>query len=72
MQYCVRIANSVLTKGAHAYGDQHPRFGYSNSEVDTALLVRLLRKLFSTGYLGEGKRSMAAFEVKPREGEDSK
>ena len=67
----VHIANSVLKKGAPAYGDQHPRFGFPNSEVDAELLAKFLRKLFAIGYLGEGKRPVVAFEVKPWEGEDS-
>lgn len=67
----VHIANAVLVPGAPAYGDQHPRFGFPNSEVDVRLLVRFLRKLFEVGYLGEGKRPVVAFEVKPWEGEDS-
>ncbi len=66
----VHIANSVLRKGAPAYGDQHPRFGFPNSEVDAALLAKFLRKLFEIGYLQEGKRPVVAFEVKPWEGED--
>lgn len=66
----VHIANAVLTKDAPAYGDQHPRFGFPHSEVDTELLVAFLRKLFAIGYLGEGKRPIVSFEVKPWEGED--
>ncbi len=66
----VHIANSVLTKGAPAYGDQHPRFGFPLSEVDTDLLVRFLRKLFDIGYLKEGKRPIVSFEVKPWGEED--
>ena len=41
------IANAVLKPGAPAYGDQHPRFGFPHSEVDTDLLVQFLRKLFA-------------------------
>lgn len=67
----VHIANSVLTPGAPAYGDQHPRFGFPNSEVDVQMLARFLRKLFEIGYLGEGKRPVVAFEVKPWGDEDS-
>ena len=66
----VHIANSVLLKGAPAYGDQHPRFGFPNSEVDTSLLVQFLRKLFAIGYLKEGERPIVSFEVKPWGDED--
>ncbi len=67
----VHIANAVLLPGAAAYGDQHPRFGFPNSEVDVGLLAAFLRKLFAVGYLGEGKRPVVSFEVKPWGDEDS-
>lgn len=65
------IANAVLKPGAAAYGDQHPRFGFKYSEVDISMLAAFLRKLFAVGYLGEGKRPVVSFEVKPWEDEDS-
>jgi sugar phosphate isomerase/epimerase len=65
------IANAVLTPGAPAYGDQHPRFGFPNSVVDEDMLAAFLRKLFDIGYMGEGKRPIVSFEVKPWDGEDS-
>lgn len=64
------IANAVLTPGAPAYGDQHPRFGFPHSEVDARTLADFLRKLFEIGYLGEGKRPVVSFEVKPWADED--
>lgn len=67
----VHIANAVLTRGARAYGDQHPRFGFPHGVVDEDLLVAFLRKLFAVGYLGEGRRPIVSFEVKPWEEEDS-
>lgn len=67
----VHIANAVLREGAPAYGDQHPRFGFEYSEVDVSCLAAFLRKLFAVGYLGEGKRPIVSFEVKPWGGEDS-
>ncbi len=67
----VHIANAVLKKGAPAYGDQHPRFGFPDSLVDTNLLAAFLRKLFDIGYLKEGKRPVLSFEVKPWGDEDS-
>ncbi len=68
----VHIANAVLKQGAPAYGDQHPRFGFPNSLVDTEMLAAFLRKLFDIGYLKEGKRPVVSFEVKPWEDEDSR
>ena len=66
----VHIANAVLEPGAAAYGDQHPRFGFPHSEVDSDLLTRFLEKLFAIGYLCEGKRPIVSFEVKPWGDED--
>ena len=67
----VHIANAVLEPGAPAYGDQHPRFGFPNSLVDVDMLTAFLEKLFAIGYLGEGKRPIVSFEVKPWGEEDS-
>ncbi len=67
----VHIANAVLKEGAAAYGDQHPRFLFEYSQVDVSMLAAFLRKLFAIGYLGEGKRPIVSFEVKPWGGEDS-
>jgi hypothetical protein len=67
----VHIANAVLKKGAPAYGDQHPRFGFPESLVDAELLSNFLKKLFDIGYLMKGKRPIISFEVKPWGDEDS-
>ena len=67
----VHIANAVLERGADAYGDQHPRFGFPKGLVDEDMLVNFLRKLFEIGYLREGKRPIVSFEVKPWGNEDS-
>ena len=67
----VHIANSVLTLGAPAYGDQHPGFYFPNSVVDRELLAAFLRKLIRIGYIAPGKRPIVAFEVKPWGDEDS-
>lgn len=67
----VHIANSVLTRGAPAYGDQHPGFYFPNSVVDRELLAAFLRKLIRIGYIAPGKRPIVAFEVKPWGDEDS-
>jgi len=67
----VHIANSVLKKGAPAYGDQHPGFYFENGAVDQKLLAEFLRKLMAIGYIAQGKRPIVAFEVKPWGDEDS-
>jgi sugar phosphate isomerase/epimerase len=48
-----------------AYGDQHPRFGFSNGEIDVEQLTEYLRVLKSIGFLNEDKRPFVSFEVKP-------
>jgi len=53
-----------------AYGDQHPRFGFPNSEIDVDELVSYLRVLMDIGYLNPDKRPILSFEVKPVGDED--
>lgn len=52
------------------YGDQHPRFGFPNSECDVDELTEYLRVLKSIGFLNEKKRPIVSFEVKPFGDED--
>lgn len=67
----IHIGNCVMQEGHPAYGDQHPRFGIDGGENDVPQVVEFLRELFHIGYLGEGKRPIVAFEVKPLAGESS-
>jgi sugar phosphate isomerase/epimerase len=68
----VHIGNTVIRdKGFEAYGDEHPRFGFPNSENDVKEVVEFLRVLFEIGYFKEGKLPILSFEVKPRPYEDS-
>jgi sugar phosphate isomerase/epimerase len=67
----IHIGNSVKQHGHAAYGDQHPRFGLPGGENDVPQLVEFLRSLFEIGYLGQGRRPVVAFEVKPLPGETS-
>ena len=67
----VHIGNCVTKAGHPAYGDQHPRFGLEESENDVPQVAEFLRELFRIGYLGEGKRPIVGFEVKPLPGESS-
>lgn len=54
-----------------AYGDNHPRFGFPNSENDVEELAAYLRMLMKIGYLNEKNRPIVSFEVKPFANEDS-
>ena len=67
----IHIGNCVKKEGHPAYGDQHPRFGIEGGENDVPEVVEFLQELFHIGYLGEGKRPIVAFEVKPLPGESS-
>lgn len=53
-----------------AYGDEHPRFGFSDSENDVEELAAYLRLLLKIGFLNEKNRPIVSFEVKPFEEED--
>ncbi len=65
------IGNCVIKDPSlPAYGDQHPRFGFPNSECDVDELVQYLRVLKSIGFLCEEKRPILSFEVKPVGDED--
>lgn len=67
----IHIGNCVMKEGHPAYGDQHPRFGLPGGQNDVPEVVEFLRELFHIGYLGQGKRPIVAFEVKPLSGESS-
>lgn len=53
-----------------AYGDQHPRFGFPNGEVDVDQMVEYLRMLKDIGFISEERRPIVSFEVKPFGDED--
>jgi len=68
----IHVGNAVVTPGAPAYGDLHPRFGYPGGENDVPELTAFLQGLFDIGYLRAGReeKPWVGFEVKPQEGED--
>lgn len=53
------------------YGDQHPRFGFPNSECDVEELTEYLRILKFIGVLNKENPPIVSFEVKPYKGESS-
>jgi sugar phosphate isomerase/epimerase len=66
------MGNTVIKNPAmDAFGDQHPRFGFPNSENDVNELARYLRLLLEIGFLNETNRPIVSFEVKPFGKEDS-
>lgn len=65
------MGNTVIkSPECPAYGDEHPRFGFPNSENDVEELVAYLRLLLKIGFLNEEKRPIVSFEVKPFGEED--
>ncbi|NLI60086.1 MAG: TIM barrel protein [Clostridiales bacterium] len=66
----IHIGNCVIKEGYEGFGDTHVGFGFDNSENDVDELVDFLKALFEIGYLGEGKRPVVSFEVKPWGDED--
>ena len=64
------IGNAVVKKGCEAYGDQHPRFGFPESDNDIANLLDLFRVLKEEGFLNAEAPYVLSFEVKPWKGED--
>lgn len=67
---CVHLGNAVLTEVMPAYGDQHPPFGTPGSVNGVEETAEFLGVLFDLGFLGQGKRPMVSFEVKPLPGQD--
>ena len=65
------MGNTVIDDPAHAaYGDEHPRFGFPNSENDVEELAAYLQLLMKLGFITEERRPIVSFEVKPVAGED--
>ncbi|MEY8356002.1 TIM barrel protein [Lachnospiraceae bacterium 54-53] len=65
------IGNAVVKKGCPAYGDQHPRFGFPDSAIDTPELLDFFRVLKEEGFLNAENPYVLSFEVKPWADEDS-
>lgn len=65
------MGNTVIkSPECPAYGDEHPRFGFPNSENDVEELAAYLRLLLKIGFLNEKNRPIVSFEVKPFGDED--
>lgn len=65
------MGNTVIkSPDCPAYGDEHPRFGFPDSENDVEELAAYLRLLLEIGFLNEKDRPIVSFEVKPFKDED--
>lgn len=60
------IGNCVMRDPAfEGYGDQHPRFGFPNSEIDVDEVTHYLRVLLDIGFLNTERPPIVSFEIKP-------
>ena len=65
------VGNTVISSpDASAYGDEHPRFGYPQSENDRPQLLAFLRTMKQEGFFCKETPYTLSFEVKPRPEED--
>lgn len=65
------IGNTVcLAPQAAAYGDEHPRFGFPNSQNDVPQVLDFLRVLKANGFLCPQRPYILTFEIKPWGDED--
>ncbi|MCD6506136.1 sugar phosphate isomerase/epimerase [Candidatus Poribacteria bacterium] len=62
------VGNCVLDPNHPAYGDQHPRFGIGENDVED--VAEYLDALLDVGFLNTDDPPIVSFEVKPMEGED--
>jgi sugar phosphate isomerase/epimerase len=68
----VHIGNCVMRDPAHpAYGDNHPTFGCPGGENDVKELTAFLKALLDAGYIGQGKKNVVSFEIKPYGGQSA-
>lgn len=67
----LHIGNAVVTPGAAAYGDQHPRFGIPNGVNDVPELLEFLAACRDEGLMDAHCLLTLSFEVKPQMGEDA-
>lgn len=67
----LHVGNTVCEDAtAEGYGDQHQRFGFPNSSVDTPEVLEYLRVLKAEGFMNKDNPLVLSFEVKPWKDED--
>lgn len=65
------VGNTVVcAPEAEAYGDEHPRFGFPQSENDTPQLLDFLWTMKQEGFFCKNNPYVLSFEVKPQLWED--
>ncbi len=65
----LQIGNCSLNPHSPYYGDIHPYFGASETNVSIEMLADFPRALLEIGYLGKDNRGIVSFEIKPLEGQ---
>ncbi|MGI6161818.1 MAG: sugar phosphate isomerase/epimerase family protein [Christensenellales bacterium] len=66
----LHIGSAVMTPGAEAFGDTHPRFGFPNGCNDTEEVLDFLRQCKNEGLMNADDPMVLSFEVKPWKDED--
>lgn len=66
----LHIGNAVVKKGCEAYGDQHPRFAFPESENDVEELTDFFRVLRQEGFFRKEEPLVLSLEVKPWKDEE--
>ncbi len=67
----LHIGSAVMTPGAEAFGDTHPRFGFPNGANGVPEVVDFLKVCFEEGLFDEEDPMVMSFEVKPWGDEDA-
>lgn len=67
----LHIGNAVVKEGCQGYGDKHPRFGFPESENDTAQLTEFLKVLKEEGFFRAQDPLVLSMEITLRPGEDA-
>jgi sugar phosphate isomerase/epimerase len=67
----LHIGSAVMTPGAEAFGDTHPRFGFPGGVNDVPEVADFLRICLEEGIFDEEDPIVMSFEVKPWGDEDA-
>lgn len=65
------IGNAVVKEGYEAFGDEHPRFGFTDSANDTKELTEFFTVLKEEGFFDAKEPYVLSLEVKPWKDEEA-
>ncbi|MBP7403053.1 MAG: TIM barrel protein [Clostridia bacterium] len=66
----LHVGSAVMVRGAEAFGDTHPRFGFPNGANDVPEMLDFLRICREEGFFRKENPMVLSFEVKPWKDED--